>query len=72
MFFDMEPKFIGKAKLTKSGQLTLPQEARKDLSIPSDTDLFWYEINDALILVKTLVNPSEISRAISSKKKKRN
>ena len=68
----MEPKFIGKAKITKSGQLTLPSEGRKDLEISSDTDLFWYEINDALILVKNIVSPLEIARIVSGRKKKKN
>ena len=55
----MEAKFIGKAKLTKQGQLTLPREARKDLGIGAESGVYWYEFNDALILVKELVNPKE-------------
>ena len=65
----MEPKFIGKAKLTKQGQLTLPQEGRQDLGIGSASDVYWYEINDVLILVKNLVNPNEIMDVIMNKKK---
>ena len=67
----MEPKFIGKAKLTKQGQLTLPQEARKDLRIDAKSEVFWYEFNDILILVKDLVNPKELISVIFNKKKKK-
>ncbi len=67
----MEPKFIGKAKLTKQGQLTLPQEGRKDLKIVTNSEVYWYEFNDVLILVKDLVNPKELVSFIFSKKKRR-
>lgn len=67
----MEAKFIGKAKLTKQGQLTLPQEARKDLSINTKSEVYWYEFNDVLILLKELVNPKELVNFVFAKKKKR-
>ena len=66
----MEPKFIGKAKLTKQGQLTLPQEARKDLRIGTKSEVYWYEFNDILILVKDLVNPKELVNLVFRKKKR--
>ena len=66
----MEPKFIGKAKLTKQGQLTLPQEARQDLKIGSKSEVYWYEFNDILILVKDLVSPKEIISFVLKKKKR--
>lgn len=66
----MQPKFIGKAKLTKQGQLTLPLEGRKDLKISSKSDVFWYEFNGILILVKDLVNPKELIRLVFDKKRK--
>ena len=66
----MEPKFIGKAKLTKQGQLTLPQEARKDLKIDSKSDVYWYEFNDVLVLVKDIVNPKEIIDFVFKKRRK--
>ncbi|MBD3164356.1 hypothetical protein GF323_04095 [Candidatus Woesearchaeota archaeon] len=53
-------KFIGKVKLTRQGQLTLPQEARLDLGINSGCELYWYEIDGSLILVKELVNQKEL------------
>ena len=67
----IEQKFIGKAKLTKQGQLTLPQEARKDLKIPTNAELYWYEFNNILVLVKDLVNPKELGSLIFNKKKKK-
>ena len=66
----MEPKFIGKTKLTKQGQLTLPQEARKDLKIDSKSDVYWYEFNDVLVLVKEIVNPKDIIDFVFKKRKK--
>ena len=66
----MEPKFIGKARLTKQGQLTLPQEGRKDLKIDSKSDVYWYEFNDVLVLVKEVVNPKEIIDFVLKKRKK--
>ena len=65
----MEPKFIGKTKLTKQGQLTLPQEARKDLKIDSKSEVYWYEFNDILMLVKELVNPKDLVNFVFKKKK---
>ena len=66
----MEAKFIGKAKLTRQGQLTLPQEARKDLKIAPESEVYWYEFNDILILVKDLVNPKDILNFVLKKRKK--
>lgn len=66
----MEAKFIGKTKLTKQGQLTLPQEARKDLKIGAESDVYWYELNDVLVLVRDIVNPREIMDVILKRRKK--
>ena len=65
----MDAKFIGKAKLTKQGQLTLPQEGRQDLNIGLESDVYWYKFNDVLVLVKNLLNPNEIESFILGKKK---
>lgn len=67
----MEAKFIGKAKLTTQGQLTLPQEARKDLKIDVKSEVYWYEFNGILVLVKELVNPKEIMNFIFNKRRKK-
>ena len=66
----MEPKFIDKAKLTKQGQLTLPQEARKSLKIEAESEVYWYEFNNVLVVVKELVNPKELVKLIFEKKRK--
>ena len=66
----MEAKFIGKAKLTKQGQLTLPQEARKDLKISAQSEVYWYELKDVLLVVKDIVNPKDIFDLIMKKRKK--
>jgi len=65
----MESKFIGKAKLTRQGQLTLPQEARQDLKIDANSDVYWYEFNNILVLVKELVNPKDLVKLVFDKKK---
>ena len=66
-----EAKFIGKARLTRQGQLTLPQEGRQDLKIGAKSEVYWYEFNDILILVKDLVNPRELIDIVLNRKKKR-
>ncbi|MBI2138009.1 AbrB/MazE/SpoVT family DNA-binding domain-containing protein [Candidatus Woesearchaeota archaeon] len=48
-------KFVGNVKLTSQGQVTVPQEARKQLGIAQNAEVFWYLFDDALVLVKDLV-----------------
>lgn len=67
----MEAKFIGKAKLTNQGQLTLPQEARQDLKIGAKSEVFWYEFNGILVLAKEIVNPRELVNFIFGKKRRK-
>ena len=67
----MDAKFIGKARLTKQGQLTLPLAGRQDLKIDSKSEVYWYKFNDALIVVKDLVNPSDILNLVMNKKRKK-
>ncbi len=62
-------KFIGKAKLTKQGQITLPLEARKDLKIDLNSELYWYELDDCVILTKDLVNQRELLKYVNGKKR---
>jgi bifunctional DNA-binding transcriptional regulator/antitoxin component of YhaV-PrlF toxin-antitoxin module len=69
LFFTMkDPKFIGKAKLTRQGQVTLPNEARKDLGIDADSDIYWYELGDNLIAVTELVNPRDLGVLLKKKR----
>ena len=65
-----EAKFIGKVKLTKQGQITLPQEARCDLGIDLETELYWYEYNNSLIMVKELVNQNDLIEKLNKKRGK--
>ena len=65
----MEAKFIGRARLTKQGQLTLPQEGRQDLKIGSKSEVYWYKLNNVLVLVKELVNPKELAAFVFNKKR---
>ena len=67
----MKAKFVGKARLTKQGQLTLPQEARQDLKIGAGSELYWYEFNNILVVVKELVNPKDLSNLIFNRKNKK-
>ncbi len=62
------PKFIGKAKLTRQGQVTLPNEARKDLSIEINSEIYWYELGSNLIAVKELVNPRDLGVILKKKR----
>ena len=64
-------KFIGKAKLTKQGQVTLPFEARDDLGIELDSDIYWYEVDDYLVVVKELVNPKDLVARLNKKPKRK-
>lgn len=56
----MKIKFIGKAKLTTQGQITLPFEARDDLGIKLDSEVYWYEVDDYLVATKELLNPEDL------------
>jgi len=63
----MKIKFIGKAKVTKQGQVTLPNEARQDLGIQLNSEVYWYEIDNMLIAVKQLVNQKELQDLIKKR-----
>lgn len=65
----MKTKFIGKTKVTRQGQITLPFEARKDMDIELNSEVYWYEIDDCLILVKELVNQNDLIKVIFKNKK---
>lgn len=67
---NMKPtKFIGKTKVTKQGQVTLPFEARQDLGIPLESEVYWYEVNNCLVVVKDLVNQKELLNAVINNKR---
>ncbi len=65
-----KPKFVGKAKLTKQGQITLPFEGRNDLGIELDSEVYWYEVDDYLIVIKELLNPKDLENKLKKRNKK--
>lgn len=64
----MAVKFIGKAKITKQGQVTLPFEAREELKIGLNSEVYWYLVDDHLVVVKDLVSVEELEDKISRKR----
>lgn len=66
----MDPKFIGKAKLTSQGQLTVPIEARKDLKIDNDSEVYWYEFEGFLVLTTKLMSIGELSELLPKRARK--
>ena len=60
----MKPKFIGKAKLTKQGQVTLPTEARKDLGLDSEAEIFWYVVDNHLVALKDLTSIEDLQKKL--------
>jgi len=67
----MNVKFVGKAKLTKQGQLTLPFEARQELGIEKDDELYWYMVDDHLVVVKELINTKELEIMLNKNSNKK-
>jgi|TARA_Y100000310_G_C20417851_1_gene685205 AbrB family looped-hinge helix DNA binding protein len=64
----MSVKFIGKAKITKQGQVTLPFEAREELNLDLNSEVYWYLVDDHLIVVKDLVSVDELVSELNKKK----
>lgn len=64
----MAVKFIGKAKITKQGQVTLPFEAREELKLDLNSEVYWYLVDDHLVVVKDLVSVDELASMINKKK----
>ena len=56
--------FIGKARITRQGQLTLPIRGRENLNISVGDDLYWYQLNDSLVVTKELVSPKELAKLL--------
>ncbi len=63
------PKFIGKAKLSRQGQLTLPFEAREDLGIELGSEIYWYETGNCLIATKELVSQDDLMKLVLKSKR---
>ncbi len=64
----MTVKFIGKAKITKQGQVTLPFEAREELKLDLNSEVYWYLVDDHLVVVKDLVSVDELVTMLNKKK----
>ena len=64
----MRVKFIGKAKITKQGQVTLPFEAREELNLDLNSEVYWYLVDDHLVVVKDLVSVDELISMINKRK----
>ncbi|MFH1642229.1 MAG: AbrB/MazE/SpoVT family DNA-binding domain-containing protein [Nanoarchaeota archaeon] len=65
----VHPKFIGKTKVTTQGQITLPFEGRRDLGIEINSEVYWYELNNCLVVVKDLVNQKDLTKVINKRSK---
>ena len=63
----MAVKFIGKAKITKQGQVTLPFEAREELKLDLNSEVFWYLVDDHLVVVKDLVSVDDLVNMLNKK-----
>lgn len=64
----MDIKFIGKAKITTQGQVTLPFEARESLKLDVNSEVYWYQVDDHLVVVKDLVSVDDLVSIINKKK----
>lgn len=57
-------KFIGKAKITSLGQVTLPKEARLDIKVKEGDEIYWYLVNGQLIATSELMNFKELKKKL--------
>jgi len=64
----MDIKFIGKAKITTQGQITLPSEARDSLKLELNSEVYWYLVDDHLVVVKDLVSVDDLADMLNKKK----
>tara|TARA_Y100000294_G_C8497535_1_gene313410 strand:+ start:262 stop:456 length:195 start_codon:yes stop_codon:yes gene_type:complete len=60
-------KFIGKAKITSLGQITVPKEAREDINVKEGDELFWYVINGQLVATSELMSLKELKKRLRIK-----
>ena len=57
-------KFIGKAKITSLGQITVPKEARQDINVKEGDELYWYVVNGQLIAANELMSLKQIKKRL--------
>ena len=67
----MAIKFVGKAEITKQGQVTLPFEAREELKLGLNSEVYWYLVDDHLVVVKDLVSVEDLDAIIKRRKSKK-
>ena len=67
----MKVKFVGKAKITKQGQVTMPFEARTDLKLDANSEIYWYLVEDHLVIVRDLVSIEDLIKIIKRRGNKK-
>ncbi len=60
----MKITFLGKAKLTTQGQITLPHEGRRELEVSSGDEVYWYKVDNFIILTKTLHSHDDLLKIV--------
>ncbi|HLC65114.1 MAG TPA: AbrB/MazE/SpoVT family DNA-binding domain-containing protein [Candidatus Nanoarchaeia archaeon] len=60
----MNVNFLGKSKITSQGQLTLPLEGRAQIGVSNGAEVFWYSVNDFLIVTKKLCSQDDITKIL--------
>ena len=61
-------KFVGKARITKQGQVTMPFEARNELQLNSDSEIYWYLVDNDLVVVKDLMSVDDLLKTINKRR----
>ena len=61
-------KFVGKARITKQGQVTMPFEARNELKLNSDSEIYWYLVDNYLVVVKDLMGVDDLLKTINKRR----
>ena len=60
-------KFIGKAKITSLGQITVPKEAREDIDVEEGDELYWYVVNGQLVASSELMSLKDLKKRLRVK-----
>lgn len=60
----MKVNFLGKARLTTQGQVTLPLEGRNGLSIANGSEIYWYSVGGFLIVTKELCSHEDLAKML--------
>ncbi len=60
----MKINFISKAKITQAGQVTLPLEARNNLKISTNEEIYWYEVDGIMVATKSLLNQEDLKKEL--------